>query len=166
MLASLNKPPLLSPFIEKSMTSSIDASLLYSIILSARTNHLNTLFDPFHGPYQFLVHLFYLFYSLLYPFVPFLPYIPNTSSEAHSLYFSLLTSYLSLLCCTQCWHNQSSYRHFYTFSPNSLWLSKLFNTSHDLYPSLILCTTFISHPPSADICDTNYIKLSSSKSLT
>ena len=41
------------------------------------------------------------------------------------------------------------HRHFLALIPSPLLLSTLFSAPHALYPSFILCTTFLSHPPSA-----------------
>ena len=40
-----------------------------------------------------------------------------------------------------------SYIHFLAFISNPLLRSTLFNNPHALYPSFILCTTSLSHPP-------------------
>ena len=55
-----------------------------------------------------------------------------------------------------------SYRHFFAFIPNPLLLRTLFSTSQTLYQSFILCTTSLSHPPSAATCDPRYLKQSTS----
>ena len=53
-----------------------------------------------------------------------------------------------------------SYRQFLDFIPNPLLLSTLFSAPHALYPSFILCTTSLSHPPSAATWDPRYLKQS------
>ena len=55
-----------------------------------------------------------------------------------------------------------SYRHFLAFIPNPLLLSTLFSASHTLYPSFILCTTSLSHPPTAATYNPKYFKQSTS----
>ena len=55
-----------------------------------------------------------------------------------------------------------SYRHFLAFIPYPLLLSTLLSPPHALYPSFILCTTSLSHPPSTDTSDPRYFKKSTS----
>ena len=55
-----------------------------------------------------------------------------------------------------------SYRHFLAFIPNPLLLRTLFSAPQALYPSFILCTTSLSHPPSAANYDPRYLKQSTS----
>ena len=55
-----------------------------------------------------------------------------------------------------------SYRHFLAFIPNPLLLSTLFSAPHSLYPSFILCTTSLSHLPSAVSYDPRNLKQSTS----
>ena len=55
-----------------------------------------------------------------------------------------------------------SYRHFLSFIPNPLLLRTLFSAPQALYPSFILCTTSLSHHPTAATCDPSYLKQSTS----
>ena len=101
------------------------------------------------------------------PFVTLPPNFSNTLSI--NIHFpSLSTSSTPCLCFVQRrWYNYSfiiiiiSYRH-YAFMPNPVLLSKHFSAPHVLYSSFILCTTSISHPPSATTCYPRYLKQSTS----
>ena len=55
-----------------------------------------------------------------------------------------------------------SYRHFLAFISNPLLLRAPFSTHQALYPSFILCTASLSHPPSAATCDPRRLKQSTS----
>ena len=46
--------------------------------------------------------------------------------------------------------------------PNPLLLKTLFSAPQALYPSFILCTTSLSHPPSSATCDPRYLNQSTS----
>ena len=55
----------------------------------------------------------------------------------------------------------TSHRHFFLcIYPNPLMRSTLFSIPHALYKPFILCTTYISHPPSAPTYDRRYLNWS------
>ena len=56
--------------------------------------------------------------------------------------------------------NGPSYRYFLACIHIPLLLSTFFSAPHSLYPSFILCTISLSHPPSAETCDPRDLKQS------
>ena len=75
--------------------------------------------------------------------------LPLASRRRHTKFFFFIGSQnrFHLLIYTP-W-----YRHSLAFIPSHLLVTTLFNAPHALSPSFILCTTSLSHPPSAVSCD-------------
>ena len=138
-------------------------AIRYSSILSTCPNHLNTLWSVLLAnslsvpallrtssfltlsirdtPTKLLKH----FISRTFTFLLSAFLIPHTSAPYNAV--GTITP---------------SYKHFLACIPNSLLLRTLFSALQALYPSFILRTTSLSHPPSAATCDPRYLNLSTS----
>ena len=93
------------------------------------------------------------------------PNFSNTSSQEHSLSFSKHLSYSMPLLRTTPFVQLLLRIDTSWLLSQILYCSAPFSRSirsHALYPALILCTTSLSHYPSADTCDQRYLKRSTS----
>ena len=72
--------------------------------------------------------------------------------------FSLINYYFFLINYNTVGTITPSYGHLLAIIFNPLLLSTLLSAPHALYPSFILCTTSLSHPPSVATCDHRYLK--------
>ena len=158
------QPNLGLPLTHPLLTSAISTLLAirYSSILSTCRNHLNTLWSAL------------LAHSLSIPALQrtssflTLP-IRDTPTKLLKHFISRTFTFLLSTSHTPClwpvqrsWYIYSSYRHFLTFIRNPLLLRALFSDPQALYPSFILCTTSLSHPPSAATCYPRYLNQSTS----
>ena len=94
------------------------------------------------------------------------PNFSNTSPQEHSLSFAQHFSYPMPLLRTTPLVQLVLHIHFLAFIPSPLLLSILLSTPHTQYPSFILCTTTLSHPPSAATWDPRYFKQSTSSNVS
>ena len=137
------------------LTSAINTlmAIRYSSVLSTCPNHLNTLWSALLAKSLSIpAHLRTSSYLTLS--------IRDTPTKLLKHFISrTFTFLLSALLVPQASAPYNgvgaiapSYRHFLAFTQNPLLLRTLFSAPHALYPWFILCTTSLSHPPSAASC--------------
>ena len=135
----------------------------YSSILSTSPNHLNTLWSALLANSLSIPALLRTssFLTLSIRDAPTKLLKHFISRTFTFLLSALLIPHASAPCNAVC-SITPSYGHFLAVLPSPLLLSTLFSSPHALYPSFILCTTSISHPPPAATCDPRYLKQSTS----
>ena len=111
-----------------------------------------------HAPLTFAIDTFLAIrYSFIHSTSPNQLNSLRFTVLANSLYFSssLLTRYPPYNTFGTIIPSHSHFLHLYSIH---YWLGTRFNAPNALYPSFILYTTYISHPPSATTCYPEYLR--------
>ena len=131
--------------------------------LSPRAQTISILSDQLYSQTISIPALLRASSFLLYPFTTLQP---NFSKHFISWIFTFLLSALLISHAFAPYNAVGtitpSYRYFLAFIPYPQLLSILSRAPHALYPSFILRTKSLSHPPTAATCDYRYLKQSTS----